>query len=148
MFDSVLHAMLLSIFRAALLVACTLPVPYLSTVCATGLSSVNDVCCRDARYAAFRRLEAPGPIYSCNRAGALVVLWMCISDQYRASLTVPLHLPCLESSRRYVRGIKAGQQTLLWRPEVKFLVSLNVAAICLFVEPPLTARWYTTRGFA
>jgi len=59
MFDSVLRGMLLSIFRGALLFACMLPVPYLSTVCATGLSTVNYACCRDARYAAFRRFEPP-----------------------------------------------------------------------------------------
>jgi hypothetical protein len=71
--------MLLSMFRTAIVMS-HVGYPYHISVCATGLSSVNHVHCRDARYAAFRRFERPRAylllLMELRQFGAPVVLRM------------------------------------------------------------------------
>lgn len=88
--------MLLSIFCTAFSLS-HVGYPYRISVCATGLSSVNHVHCRDARYAAFRRLERPHPylllLIRMRQFGTPVVLRMLHPKVVLAGAVVTLLLP-------------------------------------------------------
>jgi hypothetical protein len=128
--------------------------PYRMSVCATGLSSVNYVYCRDARHASIRRFERPRAylllLMRLRQFGASVALRMLYPRWILTNVVVLLLLHCPrrdeEFSTEYQRNVSSVKATAK-RPEVIFHGVTRVAEGSLFVEL-LTAWLYTTRGLA
>ena len=105
--------MLLSMFHTAVVMS-YVGYPYRISVCATGLSSVNHVHCRDARYAAFRRFERPRAYLllsmKLRQFGTPVALRMLYPKLVLAGAVVTLLLPLVRKAlRNCPRDIEMGK---------------------------------------